>query len=300
MDLALAKHVLYPSLKLIREDSKIKKFYLLPGLIWVIFFSILLVYQVIYTYVILLGKSDQALELILQIFKSDYMIEIVIVSAIFMILHILMLPIFEGSLVGYIHQKNKHSNASISDSLGVWLVRFPALFEFNNIFNMFKFFTILNAYLFTLRFIWVQYAVYITSWFLIAFFLSIILGVFTSYGKYCIILENKWAFQAIWGSARLAMVNMKTTLRLTLLIFLMNIKVFINFFIFFIFPFLFALVALYISSQILLIIAFFLLWAVFFWLIIFLWYMTAVLEIFTTAIWYYAYLRAKEKLAEVE
>jgi hypothetical protein len=45
--------IILPSWKIIREDSKVKKFYLLPGLLSTIFLTALLTYQAIYTYVMI-------------------------------------------------------------------------------------------------------------------------------------------------------------------------------------------------------------------------------------------------------
>ena len=135
MDYEFAKSIIIPSLKIIRSDQKIKRFYFLPGLISVIFLSVLLVYQVVYTYVVLLGKQDAILELILQLFHSQYLTQIIIAGSILVIFHILLNPIFEGALIRYIDNKSMDWNASRSDSIGFWIVRFYPLFEFNNTFN---------------------------------------------------------------------------------------------------------------------------------------------------------------------
>jgi len=106
MDYEFAKSIIIPSLKIIRSDQKIKRFYFLPGLISVIFLSVLLVYQVVYTYVVLLGKQDAILELILQLFHSQYLTQIIIAGSILVIFHILLNPIFEGALIRYIDNKS--------------------------------------------------------------------------------------------------------------------------------------------------------------------------------------------------
>jgi len=72
MDINFKKHIIYPALQIIKTDSKIKRFYFFPGTISVIFLSGILVYQVIYTYVILLGNEDAILEYLLSFVHSDY------------------------------------------------------------------------------------------------------------------------------------------------------------------------------------------------------------------------------------
>jgi hypothetical protein len=57
------ENIILPAWKLIRDDSKIKKFYLFPGLLSTIFLTALLVYQFIYTYFVILGNTTtEALE----------------------------------------------------------------------------------------------------------------------------------------------------------------------------------------------------------------------------------------------
>ncbi len=117
MDSHFTKHILIPSLELIRSDTKIKRFYFLPGLLSVIFLSVLLVYQVAYTYVVLLGNQDALFAVLLKVFHSDYISEILISSSIFIISYIILVPIFEGALIRYIKEKQL-GEASRSDSIG--------------------------------------------------------------------------------------------------------------------------------------------------------------------------------------
>ena len=133
MDESFTRNVLNPTLKLIREDIKVKRFYFFPGLLSVIFISVLLVYQVVYTYSVLLGKNDMTMQFILSIFHSSYITEILIGAGIFVICYILLVPVFEWGLIRYI-DKSITGSASRSDSIGHGIMRFAPLFEFNNIF----------------------------------------------------------------------------------------------------------------------------------------------------------------------
>lgn len=289
--------ILSPSLELIKNDSKMKRFYFLPGLISVVFLSILLVYQAIYTYIELLGNKDIILEFVLNLFHSNYATEIIIWATIFILFYILSVPIFEWGLIRYIDQK-KSWEASRWDSIGFWIYRFAPVFEFNNLTAMFKFMSIVNGYLFALRFLWLDYLWILSLIFLIAFFLSVILNVFIAYAKFEIVLANKGVFEAIASSAQIALLNIKTTLRLYIMMFILNIKVIINFIIFLIFPILSAIILGFISSQIFATILLIILGAIFLFLILVLGYLAWVLEIFTTSIWYHAYIEGKKKLDE--
>ena len=265
----------------------------------VIFLSVLLVYQSVYTYSILLGKKDIALEWILSFFHSQFLSEVLIASAIFIVCYIILIPIYEWSLIRYI-DKSSQGEASRSDSFGHGIMRFAPLFEFNNIFNMFKFMSIVNGYLFALRFLGIEYVSFLSIFFTIAFLFSIILNILIAYARYEIVLEWKWVFEAIWASSQIALLNIKTTVKLYVFMFIMNIKVIINFFVFLVFPILSAFIIGFISSQIFITIMFIILWCIFLFLICMLGYMAGVLEIFTTAIWYNAYKEWKKKLEDTE
>ena len=75
----LKEKIILPALELIKNDNKIKKYYFIPGLLSIILLSVLLVYQSIYTYVIILGKREEALEVILEFFHNAYIVEAIIV-----------------------------------------------------------------------------------------------------------------------------------------------------------------------------------------------------------------------------
>jgi len=80
MDIQFTKNILAPALELIKNDAKIKRFYFFPGLLSVVFISVLLMYQVIYTYSVLLGKKEVVFELILSFFHSQYVTQMLIAS----------------------------------------------------------------------------------------------------------------------------------------------------------------------------------------------------------------------------
>jgi len=72
------KEIILKAWNIINEDVKIKKIYFLPGIISILFLSLLLVYQVIYTYVELFNKKEEALIVILNFFHSSYFFETII------------------------------------------------------------------------------------------------------------------------------------------------------------------------------------------------------------------------------
>lgn len=283
------KEIILKAWNVINEDTKIKKIYFFHGLISILFLSLLLVYQVIYTYVELFNKKEEALVVILNFFHSSYFIETLIAFGVFILVYIIISPMFEWALVHYLHKKNTNTEASFTQAFGAGLYRFLPLFEYNNIFNQFRFISIINIYLFCLRFIGVAYIYYLSAAFLFLLWIATIINILFSYARFEIILNNKKALASISSSVRIALFNLWTTIRIYFFLFLVNIRVIINFIVFLLFPILIALIVTYISSKIFLIITLGMVIFTFICLIILLWYLWGVLDIFKTAIWYFAY-----------
>lgn len=123
---------------------------------------------------------------------------------------------------------------------------------------------------------------------------------FISYAQYEIVLEKNGVFESIGVSSQIALLNIKTTLRLYTLMFIMNIRVMINFVTFLVFPLLAVSIGGWISSQFFAFLAYIILGGTFVILILFLGYMAAVMDIFSTAMWYYAYKEGRKKIADLD
>lgn len=299
MNNELKDKIVLPARKIIKEDSKIKKFYLLPWLLSIIFLTWLLVYQVIYTYVKIIWKTeDEVLKIILNFLESKYWLEILIWWLIFVAIYILLTPVFEWWLIKYIDCKNKWRPISSSDAIWQGLYNFLPIFKYNNIFSEFKIISILNFYLFAIRFIWLEYIKQLNYIFLILLIVWIIINILLVYSKYSIVLNNKWVFEAIWESSKIAILNLKKTTKLYFLMLWLNIRVIINFVLFLFFPILIVLVIWLISTKVILIFAVSIISIIFAILILAVWYLTAVLEVFKTSAWYYAYEEWKKHLED--
>lgn len=291
----LKEKIILPAWESIRKDSKIKKFYILPWLLSIIFITWLLVYQVIYTYVVLFwNNQDQILKSILHFLEWKYWLEVFIIWIIFIIIYLFIIPVFEWGLIKYIYYKDIKKDISSSQAIWQWIYKFLPLFEYNNLFSEFKILSILNFYLFTIRFVWLDYLKYVNYLFLIILLFWIAINVLFVYCKYFIVLENKNVFQSIWESSKLVILNFKNTFKIFFLIFFLNLRVIINFFIFLAFPIIIAVSVWLITSKFILAIAITILWIIFILIILFLGYLTAVLEVFKTSIWYYWYKEWKK------
>lgn len=299
MQNSIKNDIIFPAWMIAKEDLKIKRFYFLPWILSVIFLTAILVYQSIYTYVVIFWKKEEALLLILDFFHSQYLWQIIISFIIFVIFYLIVSPIFEGSLIKYIDSKVKSEDLTIWDCVWVWIYKFLPIFEYNNIFSEFKLISILNAYLFVIRFVWLTYIKETSYFFIWIFLLWMVINLMFSYSKYEIVLGNKNAFQALWVSSKITILNIKTTLQIYLLMFFLNVRVLINFFIFLSFPIIMVLAITLITSKLFLMLAISILLVLFVLLIIILWYLTAVLDVFKASIWYFAYRRGVYKLKNV-
>ena len=299
MSFDFSRDILQPSLELIRNDTKLKKFYFFPGMFSMLFLSLILTYQWIYTYVELLWNRDEAFQIILNFFHSWYVFHVIWSFIIIFLLYIIAIPIFEGALIRYIEQRKKNS-ASCSESLGVGMFRFYPLFEFNSIVSIFKFISLVNAYLFALRLLWIDYIWMLNIFFLILFLFSCVINTLLAYARFEIVLENKTTFEAIWISTQISLIHLKTTLKLYVMMFLLNIRVILNFVLFILFPLLALSITSYVGSLIFTTILLVVLWIIFVFFIIALGYLAAVLEIFTKSMWYKSYLIGKERLNSIK
>lgn len=296
----LKEKIIIPAWEIIKNDSKIKKFYILPWLLSIIFLTAILVYQTIYTYVELFWKKEEALVIILKFLHSNYIFEFLSISIIFLIVYFLLTPIFEWWLIKYINYKNEKEDITSSDAFWEWLQKFLPVFEYNNMFSEFKIISILNWYLFILRFIWLEYISILNYIFLVLFLLSIILNVLFAYSKYIIILEDKNVFESIWISSKIAILNLRRTIKIYFFILFLNLRVIFNFIVFLIFPVIIVLAISFITSKIFFIITISIITILFIFFILILWYLTSILEIFITSIWFYAYKEWSNKIKKEE
>lgn len=289
-------NIVLPAWKIINGDGKIKQYYFLPWLLSVVFLTAILSYQIIYTYVTIWNHQEEVLQEILHFLERKYVIEILIIAGIFLILYFLLIPIFEWWLIKYIDAKSKWISIWCTDAFWYWLNKFLPFSEYNNFFSEFKLITIFNFFLFTLRFVWIEYLKEIIIIYLIAAFAWMILNVLFAYSKYAIILNNKFLFSAIWESVKIAILNLKVSVKLYFLVFILNLRVIINMLVFLFFPILIVATISLISTKFLMIITLIILLSVFIVLILFISYLAAVLDIFKTALWYYAYEDGRKKI----
>lgn len=288
--------IVIPAWEVIKNDFKVKRFYFFPGLLSIISLTTILLYQSIYTYIVIFHKKEKALELILQFFHSDYFIEFVVWVALFLIIYIFIIPIFEWGLIKYLDEKKNWVQMNSLDAVWFWLSRFLPMFEYSNVFSEFKYISILNSYLFLIRFIWIEYIKYINYLIIFILMISTFINILFAYAKYEIVLKNKWVFESIAISTQISILNLKNTLKLYILMFIINIRVLFNFLIFLFFPILLVISVSYFTTKIFLAFAIIMILIMFIFFVLLIWYVTAVLEVFKVAVWYFAYVNWRERI----
>jgi len=289
----------------VRNDTKIKKFYFFPGIISMLFLMIISVYQVLYTYVELFGNKEAILQTILNMFHtvydSGYFWEVAVTLLVFLVIYILFIPMCEWALITYISKKKpEESYTSITESIQIGLYRFLPLFEYSNAVSQFKFLSLINSYLFCLRFVWMEYIFMINVVFAFLLLVSTTVNILFMYCRFEIVLNGKRPVAAIGSSIRIAILHLSTTIKLYFFLFFVNIRVIINFVAFLIFPILIASILTFIISKTILIIMVVFVSILFFFFTVFLWYLWGVFEIFKTCVRYYAYLEGKQKVHQLE
>ncbi len=284
------------------NDGKIKMFYFLPWFVLAVFFTFTLFYQIVYTYVMVFWDSHKVMVLLLDVLQTNYVKYLIIPILIFFFLYIIVFPIYEAGLIWYVSKKytpETGDDLSRSDALSNWLYRFLPFFEHSNIFSQFKIVNLLNFFLFFFRFMWVDYFMFLLWVFSFLLILFIIMNILFIYSKYEVVLNNQTALNAIEKSVKMTIINLIDTIWFYFYMFVLDIKVILNFFVFLLFPVLITAAFLFISSAFIKVLSIILLVIAFVLLILFLWYTTWVLEVYKTMLWYHLYAESKKKLDAV-
>ena len=296
----IKKNIVEPSWKIVSEETKLKKFYFLPWMVSVTFLTLLLVYQFTYTYVELFWNKEKIFTMLLDFFHSDYIIVTLLIWISLLLFYMVINPIFEIALINKIDCSSNKKSLSLSEAFWKSFYSFLPVFEYSNTFNSLKVMNVFNSYLFSIRFTGLERIEIVNYFFLFFFIISLVVTFLGSFTKYIIILEKLTLFNAFWKSAKLVLLNLWTTFKLYFLMFILNIRVILNFLIFMWIP-IWAIAALtYIASTLVAYITiFFILWI---WIILFLLisYISTILDIFKLSIWYYSYKEADKNIKRLE
>lgn len=296
----MRQEIVEPSWNLINRANSIKKFNFIPSLISTLYLSVIVLYQISYTYVILFKKKDEFFSLVVNFFHKSYFIEVIIWVAIWLILYLLLQPIAEGWVICMIewYRWNDEQKKKISYWISQWILNFLQVFEFHNFMWLFKLLSVITFYFLLLRVVWKHYAwaISIVMWIYLIF--AIFINLLFAYTRFFIIFEKKRVFEAISLSTKMTLTNIDVTLKLYYTLFLVYARVIFTVVVFTIFSWIFSFLFWYFTTQI-----YFIFWAVFIWIILFIFilftsHFNSVLEIFVDALWYNAYLENKKNMLD--
>ncbi|EKE29483.1 MAG: hypothetical protein ACD_2C00164G0004 [uncultured bacterium (gcode 4)] len=295
-------NIVIPSWELVNHANVIKKFNFIPSLLSTIYLSVIVLYQVAYSYIMIFQKKDEFFSLVINFIHQSYFIEVVIWAIIWLLLYLLLQPIAEAWIIFMIDafSKNDESKQKISYWTSQWLLNFLPLFEFHNFMWLFRLLSIVTFYFLLLRVFGQEYAIPISviMWFYLVF--AVWINLLFVYTKFFIIFEKKTVFEAVSSSISMSLNNMEITLKLFYTLFLVYARVIISIVVFTIFPLIFSALFAYVSTQI-----FFVVWTtiiliIFAAFLLFISHLNSVLEIFVEALWYNAFMENKKNSPDEE
>ncbi len=285
-------NLIIPSWELVNKASLIKKFNFFPSLLWTIFLSLIVLYQISYSYIIIFQKKDEFFSLVLNFIHSSYFLESLIIVIIFFLTYILFLPIAKWWLYYLIdaYYKQDVSKYTIWYWISQWLLNFLPLFEFNNFMWLFKLLSIITSYLFLIRILWREYILLISVCIWTYFIFAIIINILFIYTTFFIIFEKKWLFESISFSVKMAINNLNVTFKLYYTLFLVYARILITIITFLLLSIITSFIFAYITSFFIFIIWISIVIIIVIVFIIFTSYLNSVLEIFVDSLWYKTYI----------
>jgi hypothetical protein len=298
----MKSNIVIPSWELVNKASVIKKFNFLPSLLSTIYLSVIVLYQVAYTYIIIFQKKDEFFSLVIDFIHQSYFIEIIIWAIIGLLLYLLLQPIAEAWILFMIDafSKKDESKQKISYGISQWLLNFLPLFEYHNFMWLFRLLSIVTFYFLLLRVFWQDYAVPISIIMGIYLIIAVWINLLFAYTKFFVIFEKKSVFEAISESTKMSLNNMDVTWKLYYTLFLVYARVIISIIVFTVFPLIFSVLFAYVTTQIFFIAWLSIIWVIFVLFLLFISHLNSVLEIFVEALWYNAYIENKKNNPEEE
>ncbi|EKE27672.1 MAG: hypothetical protein ACD_3C00174G0004 [uncultured bacterium (gcode 4)] len=291
-----------PSWELVNHANVIKKFNFLPSLLSTIYLSVIVLYQVAYSYIIIFQKKDEFFSLVINFIHQSYFIEVVIWAIIWLLLYLLLQPIAEAWILFMIDafSKKEESKQKISYWISQGILNFLPLFEFHNFMWLFRLLSIVTFYFLLLRVFGQDYAVPISIIMGIYMIFAVWINLLFVYTKFFITFEKKSVFEAISLSTRMTLNSMDITLKLYYTLFLVYARVIITIVVFTIFPLIFSALFAYVSTKIFFIVWVTIIFIIFAAFLLFISHLNSVLEIFVEALWYNAYIENKKNSPEEE
>ncbi len=299
----MKSNIVIPSWELVNHATSIKKFNFFPSFLSTIYLSVIVLYQVAFSYIYIFQKKDEFFWLVIEFFHKDYFIEVVICVVVWLIAYLLLKPISEAWIVCMVDwfAKWEEPKQKVMYWVSQWLLNFLQLFEYHNFMWLFKLLSIITFYFLLLRLFWSEYAVIISIIMFFYLVFAVLINVLFAYTKFFIIFEKKHIFEAISLSTKMTLMNMDVTMKLYYTLFMVYARVIFTLIVFTAFSLVFSALFALISTQKI----FFAIWVgmlllIFLAFLVFTSHFNSVLEIFVDALWYNAYNENKKNMPQEE
>ncbi len=295
----MREEIVIPAWEVASKNTEIKIFNFFPSLLSTVYLSLILLYQVSWTYINVFSLNDQFFTIVINFVHQSYFTEVIVGFVVFFLAYILITPISQGGIIALIDaecQGKSDSQKTINFGLGRGFKYFLPVFEANNITALFKLLSILTFTIFLLRLFGVAYIAYIFGAMGMYFLLAMLLNIFLAYTHFFIVLERMSAFDAIVASSTMALENLGITFKLYVTLILVYVRTVLTVLVFILLPFAVSAIFTYITIAGVKLIFFGLVALLILAFLIFVSHLNSVLEIFVETLWYRAYVDNKGKM----
>ncbi|MBP6981632.1 hypothetical protein KBB25_02555 [Candidatus Gracilibacteria bacterium] len=282
--------------EMVTNFPSLKKLNFFPSFIGMFWLMMIIVYQVVFTYVIIFQKKDAFMESALELIHKDYFGNVLIFFGTIFILYIFISPLTEGGMIEMIHSYKKTKGAKVHRTFqGIFdgFRHFLPLFEAHNVIAIFRPLTIITFYIMLLRLFGREYLAPVSYVMLVYLIFAFFMNMCFAYVKFFIIFENKAVIPALSASTNMAMRHIGITMRLYSTMILLYLRTLLVALIFLGIPFAISgIIALFtiVGVQIFLLSIFGIITLVLFIIIV---HLNSTLEIFIEATWYEGYQLCK-------
>jgi len=216
---------------------------------------------------------------------------VVVILIAFFIIAYLMIPVFcQGAMIQLVARIRNGQKISMLDGLTYGTLSFLPLFEYSLLIRSFSLIAILSQGAFILRNLGTEWFKIFIIPLTLLFVIGLILTLFLTYTEYFIAIDKKKVFKSIWSSVKLVIYNWKHTILLMILMLFIIVRIIFNIILVLLIPGAIIGITWLVGSveieqigvilgSIIGIVGLF-----------FAAYFTAVLNLFTTAVWTYTFL----------
>lgn len=297
--------IIQESWELTAENAKLKWLVFVPSFVGVLVFVLEVAWQMYLYWGEFVTDHEFSFESVQSVFNflvDNHLLGWMIFSIIFIIFFAFVIPSWvSGALILGVKQKLKHPEkyCSVREKMITAYDYFFRLFELHAIAGIFSLWSVALFVATFYRIFHDSFFQLVWPLFLLYSIVSAIVTIFLSFSAYFIVCEDEGIGTAIKRSVGLVFLNFGRTMSIIFLMFLVNFRVIINVVIVLMVPLaLFAAFSYFTSSLIL---TLFVILGIA--LLAFTAYLTAILEVFTTAVWTESFLQmraAEKKLLETE